>query len=306
MSLKPLPRHKAEQPGTSRLDVLLVQQGLAKSRTQAQALIAAGLVFVNQHPAKSAAMLISETQLQTIRLEGSGCAYVSRGGEKLEKALTAFDLSVTGALCLDVGASTGGFTDCLLQHGAQHVVAVDVGYGQLDWKLRQDERVTVKERCHILRQSREDLSGPFDVLVMDVSFISVVKILPHVASMLHPDSRMVVLLKPQFEYMDFCPEPLRSKRFNGIVKQADARYAVVLGVLQALCEKLPDWQVSQITASPIRGAKGNEECLVLLVPQPDPKASTPWDLNRLQTLLPEWLAAESASSNLPGNEATVR
>ncbi len=179
-----------------RLDVLLAERGLAESREKAQALVLAGEVTVNGAPARKPGQNVeAEADLQVRQRP----AHVSRGGLKLEAAITRFGIQVSGRVCLDVGASTGGFTDCLLQHGALRVHAVDVGFGQLDWKLRNDARVIVRERLNARYLRFEDIGEPVDIAVCDVSFISATLILPAISPLLRPEGEMIVLVKPQFE-----------------------------------------------------------------------------------------------------------
>ena len=180
-----------------RLDVLLTARGLAESRSRAQAVIMAGEVYVNGQKADKAGM---EVPLEAeIEVRGSACPYVSRGGLKLEKALRDFGVDPTGYVCSDSGASTGGFTDCLLQQGASKVFAIDVGYGQLAWKIRNDPRVVVMERTNIRYVTPEDLGEPLDLSVVDVSFISLRQVLPAVWPYLADGGCAVCLVKPQFE-----------------------------------------------------------------------------------------------------------
>ena len=182
---------------TTRLDVRLTQLGLAESRSKAQALIMAGLVTVDGAKAPKAGQGVSDSAV--IEVTGKEHPYVSRGGVKLAGALEHFKLDVSGLACLDVGASTGGFTDCLLQNGAEAVTAVDVGYGQLAWKLRRGERITVLERVNVRHLPADVAPGPFDLIVADVSFISLTLILPAVTPRLAPGGRALVMVKPQFE-----------------------------------------------------------------------------------------------------------
>jgi 23S rRNA (cytidine1920-2'-O)/16S rRNA (cytidine1409-2'-O)-methyltransferase len=190
--------------------------------------------------------------------------YASRGGLKLEKALVAFGVSPEGRVCIDVGASTGGFTDCLLQHGATRVIAVDVGYGQLDWRLRNDARVRVLEKTHIGRLSPELLGETPSLGVVDASFISLTKVLPPLVTLLAPEAEIIALLKPQFEYGEFGPSEGRSSRaFKGVVRQPEAHRQILTGVLDALDVRLPDWVCLALDTSPITGPKGNIEFLIL-------------------------------------------
>ena len=180
-----------------RLDVLLVSLGLAESRAKAQATIMAGEVYVNGQKADKSGMEVDITS--NVEVRGSACPYVSRGGLKLEKALRNFGVDPTGYVCSDSGASTGGFTDCLLQQGASKVFAIDVGYGQLAWKIRNDPRVVVMERTNIRYVTPEDLGEKLDLSVIDVSFISLSLVLPVVKTLLKPMGQVLCLIKPQFE-----------------------------------------------------------------------------------------------------------
>ena len=181
-----------------RLDVLLVERGLSENRTKAQAVIMSGLVDVNGQRADKPGVSYEETV--DIQIRGAACPYVSRGGLKLEKALRDFGVHPVDYVCSDSGASTGGFTDCLLQQGAKKVFAIDVGYGQLDWKIRNDPRVVVMERTNIRYVKAEDLGEPLDLSVIDVSFISLKIVLPAIKNLLKPGQGQVLcLIKPQFE-----------------------------------------------------------------------------------------------------------
>ena len=180
-----------------RLDVLLVVRGLAESRSRAQAVIMAGEVYVNGQKADKAGM---DVPLEAeVEVRGNVCPYVSRGGLKLEKALRDFGVDPTGYVCSDSGASTGGFTDCLLQQGASKVFAIDVGYGQLAWKIRSDPRVVVMERTNIRYVTPENLGEALDLSVVDVSFISLRIVLPAIQRLLKPTGQVLCLIKPQFE-----------------------------------------------------------------------------------------------------------
>ena len=180
-----------------RLDVLLVEKGLASSREKAKAVIMAGTVYVDGRREDKAGSSFEETL--PIEVRGTALRYVSRGGLKLEKAVESFSLDLKGRKCLDVGSSTGGFTDCMLQNGAEHVIAIDVGRGQLDWKLRNDPRVTCMEKTNIRYVKPEDIAYEADFSSIDVSFISLVKVLTPVRNLLREDGRIVCLIKPQFE-----------------------------------------------------------------------------------------------------------
>jgi 23S rRNA (cytidine1920-2'-O)/16S rRNA (cytidine1409-2'-O)-methyltransferase len=246
----------------SRLDKLLVDRGLVASRERAQALILAGKVLVNDQKLEKAGVQV-EADCE-IRLLGEDLKYVSRGGLKLEGALENWKIDVIGKICLDVGASTGGFTDCLLQHGAARVIAVDTGYGQMDFKLRQDARVRLLEKTNARYLTRDALGETVDFIAMDVSFISATLILPAVLSAAFPVSpeerhgrQMVVLVKPQFE----AGREYVGK--GGIVRDQAAQLAAVEKVRSAL-QDLGALQTDAID-SPIPGAEGNREFLVRAV-----------------------------------------
>ena len=242
-----------------RLDKLLVDRGLAASRERAQALVLAGKVLVNdQKIEKAGAQVDAEC---VIRLLGEDLKFVSRGGLKLERALEHWNIAVTGRICLDVGASTGGFTDCLLQQGAAQVIAVDTGYGQMDFKLRQDARVRLLEKTNARYLTREAVAATADLIVMDVSFISATLVLPSVIGAAFPESpaerqgrQIVVLVKPQFE------AGREHVGKGGIVRDAAAQLAAVEKV-NAAVKSLGAAQTETID-SPILGAEGNREFLL--------------------------------------------
>jgi 23S rRNA (cytidine1920-2'-O)/16S rRNA (cytidine1409-2'-O)-methyltransferase len=243
----------------ARLDKLLVERGLVPSRERAQALILAGKVLVNEQKiVKSGATVDQDSAL---RLLGEDLKYVSRGGLKLEKALEHWQINVAGLAGLDVGASTGGFTDCLLQHGAADVIAVDTGYGQLDFRLRQDPRVRLLEKTNARYLTRETLGQFVDVIVMDVSFISATQVLPAVVQAAFPGGRdeaaarkLIVLVKPQFE------AGRGQVGKGGIVRDEAAQMAAVDRVRHAVAE-LGAKRIDFID-SPILGAEGNREFLL--------------------------------------------
>ncbi len=245
-----------------RLDKLLLERGLAGSRERAQSLILAGKVLVNgQKIEKSGAPIDREAE---VRLLGEDLKYVSRGGLKLEKALEHWKIDVTGKICLDVGASTGGFTDCLLQYGAARVIAVDTGHGQIDFRLRQDPRVRLLEKTNARYLTREQLGEYVDFIAMDVSFISATLVLPAVISAAFPQSpsersgrKMVVLVKPQFE------AGREQVGKGGIVRDEAAQMAAIEKVRKALL-KLGCNQTDVID-SPILGGEGNREFLLYAV-----------------------------------------
>jgi len=242
-----------------RLDKLLVDRGLAASRERAQALILAGKVLVDDQKIEKAGAQVAKESV--IRLLGEDLRYVSRGGLKLELALDHWKIDVNGKICLDVGASTGGFTDCLLQRGAAGVIAVDTGYGQLDFKLRQDARVRLLEKTNARYLTREALGQNADLIVMDVSFISATLVLPAVLRAAFPQSaeerrgrRIVVLVKPQFE------AGREQVGKGGIVRDERAQQAAVQKVRQALKEL--GAVETDVIDSPILGAEGNREFLL--------------------------------------------
>jgi 23S rRNA (cytidine1920-2'-O)/16S rRNA (cytidine1409-2'-O)-methyltransferase len=235
-----------------RLDRILVARGLSESRERAQAMILAGQVLVNGQKQDKAGALVPEDA--EIRILGETLPYVSRGGLKLEAALKEFHVPVQGKTALDVGASTGGFTDCLLQHGAQKVYAVDVGYGQMAWKLRQDPRVVVIERVNIREMARAVVPEPVDLAVIDVSFISLEKVIPPVQMFLKPDAAIIALIKPQFEV------GREHVGKGGIVRDEAARTAAVKRVDDFI--RGLGFDVQGVIPSPITGQDGNVEYLI--------------------------------------------
>ena len=241
-----------------RLDVLLVSLGLAESRAKAQATIMAGEVYVNGQKADKSGMEVDITA--NIEVRGSACPYVSRGGLKLEKALRNFGVDPTGYVCSDSGASTGGFTDCLLQQGASKVFAIDVGYGQLAWKIRNDPRVVVMERTNIRYVTPEDLGEPLDLSVIDVSFISLGLVLPVVKTLLKTTGQVLCLIKPQFE----AGKDKVGKK--GVVRDP-AVHEEVLQNFISLAKSL-DFTIRNLTFSPVKGPEGNIEFLAHLSMQP--------------------------------------
>ena len=251
-----------------RLDVLLTQKGLCDSRSRAQALIMSGEVYVNGLKCDKAGTAV-EVEAQ-IEVRGNACPYVSRGGLKLEKALRDFGVDPTGFVCSDSGASTGGFTDCLLQKGAKKVFAIDVGYGQLAWSIRTDERVVCMERTNIRYVKPEDLGEPLDLSVVDVSFISLRIVLPAIKALLKPTGQIVCLIKPQFE----AGKDKVGKK--GVVRDAAVHEEVLNGFLTLAAEL--ELTVRNLTFSPVKGPEGNIEFLghLSMLPQgamtPDVKA----------------------------------
>ena len=243
-----------------RLDKLLVEKGLVKSRERAKALIMAGKVLVDGKVVdKAGAQVSPEAKLE---VKGEDIPYVSRGGLKLETAIKEFGLSVEGFTCLDVGASTGGFTDCLLKHGAKKVYAVDVGRGQLDWKLRNDERVISIEGFNARYLTEKEVPEKVDLIVIDVSFISLTKILPVVKEFLKPEGKIVALIKPQFELTK-----KEVDRGKGVIKDPELHKKAINKILSFSREigLYPE----NLTLSKPRGPKGNKEFLVLLSQNPE-------------------------------------
>lgn len=241
-----------------RLDVLLVSQGLAASREKAKAIIMSGNVLVNgQREDKAGTMIDVKAE---ITVKGGQLKYVSRGGLKLEKAMSHFDLTLEGRVCMDVGASTGGFTDCMLQNGAAKVYAVDVGYGQLAWSLRSDERVVVLERTNARYLSHNEIPDVLDFASIDVSFISLKLILPALRQLMSEDGEVVALIKPQFEAGR---EKVGKK---GVVRDP----AVHLEVLEHFTQHAAEagFTVKGIDFSPIRGPEGNIEYLGYMQAKP--------------------------------------
>lgn len=234
-----------------RLDVLLTEQGYAETRSKAQAIIMSGLVYVDGQKADKPG--ISYEESVSLEVRGAVCPYVSRGGLKLEKALRDFGVKPEGYVCSDSGASTGGFTDCLLQQGASKVFAIDVGYGQLDWKIRSDPRVVVMERTNIRYVTPEQLGEPLDLSVVDVSFISLKIVLPAIKALLKPTGQVLCLIKPQFEAGK---EKVGKK---GVVRDP-ATHKEVLDSFVQLAQEL-DFRILGLTFSPVKGPEGNIEFL---------------------------------------------
>ena len=241
-----------------RLDVLLVKQGLAESREKAKAVIMAGEVFVQGQREDKAGSMFDETKVQ-ITVKGSSLKYVSRGGLKLEKAMAEFPIVLTDKVCMDIGASTGGFTDCMLQSGAQKVYSVDVGHGQLAWKLRQDERVVCMEKTNFRYLTREQIADDLDFASVDVSFISLTKILLPAWRLLKTGGQMVCLIKPQFEAGR---EKVGKK---GVVRERSVHREVIAKVMDFA--DIVQFEVLGLTWSPIKGPEGNIEYLIFLQKQ---------------------------------------
>lgn len=242
-----------------RLDVLLVKRGLAVSREKAKAVIMAGIVYVENQKEDKAGSMFPDTV--KIEVRGNTLKYVSRGGLKLEKAMTHFGVTLNGKVCMDVGSSTGGFTDCMLQNGAVKVYAIDVGHGQLDWKLRNDERVVCMEKTNIRYVVPEDLQEPADFSSIDVSFISLTKVLLPVYHLLKENGEVVCLIKPQFEAGR---EKVGKK---GVVRDPAVHEEVIEKVIAYA--KSIGYAVRHLEFSPIKGPEGNIEYLLHIQKQTD-------------------------------------
>ena len=246
-----------------RLDVLLVKRNLAESREKAKALIMAGIVYVDGQKEDKAGTAFEDTV--SLEVRGSTLKYVSRGGLKLVKAMSRFGLLLDGKVCMDVGSSTGGFTDCMLQNGAVKVYAVDVGHGQLAWKLRNDSRVICMEKTNIRYVTPEQIPEPIDFASIDVSFISLTKVLGPVKALLRDGGRIVCLIKPQFEAGR---EKVGKK---GVVREKSVHLEVIQMVMDFACAS--GFQILNLEYSPIRGPEGNIEYLLYLQSGGDVPAS---------------------------------
>jgi 23S rRNA (cytidine1920-2'-O)/16S rRNA (cytidine1409-2'-O)-methyltransferase len=239
-----------------RVDKLLVERGLAESRTKAQAMVMAGVILVNeQRINKPSDLVASDAEIRVKGGDDPASRYVGRGGLKLEAALREFEIKVEGLTCLDVGASTGGFTDCLLQHGARQVTAIDVGHNQIDWRLRTDARVEVREGVNARYLKPDDFPTIFELVVMDVSFISATKVMPAIVPLLSETGRLITLIKPQFEV------GRGEVGKGGIVRDPEKHARVIEEVNRAASEL--GLRVGNVIESPIRGAEGNVEFLAL-------------------------------------------
>lgn len=247
----------------TRLDVAVFEQGYAPSREKAKAIIMAGIVYVNNQKVDKAGFELKEGDVLEVR--GKTLQYVSRGGLKLEKAMQKFPITLEGKICMDVGASTGGFTDCMLQNGAVKVYSVDVGYGQLAWKLRTDERVVNLERTNFRYTTREQIPDEVDFASVDVSFISLKHILPNLNTLLAPDGQAVCLIKPQFEAGK---EKVGKK---GVVRDLNVHLEVVENVINLALEN--GFSVMGLQFSPIKGPEGNIEYLIYLKKSQEPVVS---------------------------------
>ena len=241
-----------------RVDVALVERGLAQSREKAQALVMSGVVYIGENKVDKASAQVTPEDELIVRQTGTG--YVSRGALKLEKGLAVFGVEAKDRVAMDLGASTGGFTDVLLQNGAVHVYAIDVGYGQLDWKLRNDPRVTVMERTNARYLTADDLPLRPTLGVMDVSFISITKILPAAAAIMGENGEFISLIKPQFE----AGRDRVGKK--GVVRDAQVHLDVVKEILHFIDADM-GWTAQNLSFSPIKGPEGNIEFLVHILPK---------------------------------------
>ena len=246
-----------------RLDILLVKQGLAESREKAKAVIMAGEVFVQGQREDKAGAMFDESKV-TITVKGSSLRYVSRDGLKLEKAMACFPITLEDDICMDIGSSTGGFTDCMLQNGAKKVYSVDVGHGQLAWKLRQDERVVCMEKTNFRYLTRDQIADDLDFASVDVSFISLTKILLPAWRLLKCGGQMVCLIKPQFEAGR---EKVGKK---GVVRDPAVHREVIAKVMDFAA--LLHFSVLGLTWSPIKGPEGNIEYLIFIQKEEQPEA----------------------------------
>lgn len=249
-----------------RLDVYLTENGLTTSRERAKALIMAGQVYVKNQKCDKAGMMIDDSEKE-VEIRGEQLKYVSRGGLKLEKAMAEFPISLENKVTMDIGASTGGFTDCMLQNGAKRVYAVDVGYGQFAWKLRQDKRVVNMERTNIRYVTPEDIGEEIDFASIDVSFISLKLVLPAAYNLLAPDGEIVALIKPQFE----AGKGQVGKK--GVVRDKSVHFDVIRSVLDFAVGN--GFTVLGLSYSPIKGPEGNIEYLAYL--RKSPCTSNPTD-----------------------------
>ena len=256
----------------TRLDVLLVDRGLASSREKAKAIIMSGIVYVNGQKEDKAGSTFDDDTAQ-VEVRGSTLRYVSRGGLKLEKAIREFGVRCENKVCMDVGASTGGFTDCMLQNGAVKVYAVDVGHGQLDWKLRNDERVVCMEKTNIRYVTPDDIAEEIELSSIDVSFISLSKVLPAVHELLTDKGEVVALIKPQFEAGR---EKVGKK---GVVREQSTHVEVIEACMQYAHDN--NFKILNLTWSPIRGPEGNIEYLYHLTKDVNAEEVTGIDVRKL-------------------------
>lgn len=282
-----------------RIDVLLVEQGYYESREKAKAAIMAGLVYSGSERIEKAGMKIPRSS--EIRVKGSVHPYVSRGGLKLEKALTTFGIDMTGRTMLDIGSSTGGFTDCALQHGAQYVYAIDVGYNQLDWSLRNDDRVCVMERTNFRYMTPDDLLGPIpNFASIDVSFISLRIILPPLLALLQKPADVAALIKPQFE------AGREKVGKSGVVRDPKVHREVLTHVL-TFAHKL-GFELKGLTFSPITGGEGNIEFLAhwRIMPEGQTLTEEPGNASeQIPDQLGQWIdsTVQQATHTFTGNSS---
>lgn len=256
-----------------RLDILLVEKGIITSRERAKTCIMAGEVFVNGQRVDKVGEKVPVSA--NIEFKGKTMPYVSRGGYKLEKAMKQYPIDLNGKVCMDIGASTGGFTDCMLQNGASKVFAVDVGYGQFAWKLRVDPRVVCMERTNVRYLTAQDIGEKLDFASIDVSFISLKKIMPATISLLKDDGEVVALIKPQFEAGR---EKIGKK---GVVRDIEVHKEVVYDIIDFLIEN--DLNVLGVSFSPIKGPEGNIEYLVYFTKDKD--RSTDFNRDQIEEIV---------------------
>lgn len=258
-----------------RLDILLVEKGICSSRERAKTSIMAGLVFIDGQRVDKAGEKVNIDA--EILFKGEDMPYVSRGGFKLEKAIKAFDIDLTDNVCMDIGASTGGFTDCMLQNSASKVFSVDVGYGQFAWKLRVDPRVTCMERTNIRYVTPEDIGEKLDFASIDVSFISLRTIMPAVIELLKDSGKVVALIKPQFE----AGKDKVGKK--GVVRDKEVHKEVIDKIISFLMEK--NMKIIGLSYSPIKGPEGNREYLVYF--SKDMNHQSDFDINDINKIVDE-------------------
>ena len=258
-----------------RIDLLLVEKGYFESRERAKKAIMAGVVFVNNQRCDKAGVDVDEDA--DILVKGDPIPYVSRGGLKLEKAMKNFDLTLEGKVCMDIGASTGGFTDCMLQNGAKKVFSIDVGYGQLAWKLRQDERVVCMEKTNIRYVTPEDIGVALDFASIDVSFISLRTIMPAVKALLGDKGEVVALIKPQFE----AGRDKVGKK--GVVRDKEVHLEVIDRIINFLIEN--ELNVLGLSYSPIKGPEGNREYLVYFTKDKEKEGN--FELSQIEDIVNE-------------------
>ncbi len=271
-----------------RLDVILINQGYATSRERAKAIIMAGNVYVNGQKEDKAGTQFDESKIK-LEVRGTQLKYVSRGGLKLEKAMELWEFSLENCVCMDIGSSTGGFTDCMLQTGAAKVYAVDVGHGQLDWKLRNDDRVVVMEQTNFRYVTPEDIGEELDFASVDVSFISLTKILIPARNLLKTGAQMVCLVKPQFE------AGKEKVGKNGVVREVSTHREVIAKIIDFA--DLVGFDVLHLTFSPIKGPEGNIEYLLHIRKKEDlPEEITALTSQEAEDRLKEVIAEKSGLS----------